>query len=159
MKRVYPHACGETRPAPGPVIVRPGLSPRMRGNRRAKPPRLSVMGSIPTHAGKPDPGLAHARRAGVYPHACGETLHDLHVHRQNRGLSPRMRGNLAENFAGRGEHGSIPTHAGKPYMTCTCDDKIGVYPHACGETLPAPGPGIVRPGLSPRMRGNLLENH
>ena len=80
-RRVYPRACGETAVVPiaRDRAVRGGLSPRMRGNprRKCRSARTSFdgRGSIPAHAGKPNP--AHHRPANravwVYPRACGET--------------------------------------------------------------------------------------
>ena len=51
--RVYPRACGGTKPYPMRHRMSAGLSPRMRGNliRRKKLP--CFRGSIPAHAGEP----------------------------------------------------------------------------------------------------------
>ena len=70
---VYPHACGETCYAQSLRPERSGLSPRMRGNHTLDARSLVLMGSIPTHAGKPGNGLRMVALYGVYPHACGET--------------------------------------------------------------------------------------
>ena len=51
-----------------------GLSPRVRGNRAARPALLHIRGSIPACAGEP---LHQKRRLlsyGVYPRVCGGTI-------------------------------------------------------------------------------------
>ena len=55
-----------------------------------------------------------------------------------------------------GQEGSIPAHAGEPRPPCLATPPSGVYPRACGGT-PAKSvlPWLSR-GLSPRMRGNRL---
>ena len=53
--RVYPRACGGTRPFDAPVSFRGGLSPRVRGNRRPRALQGSQRGSIPARAGEPWP--------------------------------------------------------------------------------------------------------
>ena len=151
---VYPHACGETiLPAPTRGI-RLGLSPRMRGNHNFGLGSVAGFGSIPTHAGKPRSSISYIIRTGVYPHACGETRLSLLRPEHEKGLSPRMRGNPLTRARPAVALGSIPTHAGKPVRHHPCSYLVGVYPHACGETVPFRIDGFRCAGLSPRMRGN-----
>ena len=68
-----------------------------------------------------------------------------------------MRGNLWAISPRARVSGSIPAHAGKPTDKIICGHILTVYPRACGETAG----GVLdrgRPGgLSPRMRGNLIQ--
>ena len=51
--RVYPRGCGETKPSKNAFASPAGLSPRVRGNRRAGRGQRYGQGSIPAGAGKP----------------------------------------------------------------------------------------------------------
>ena len=71
------------------------------------------------------------------------------------GLSPRVRGNLAEpSDAGRLD-GSIPACAGEPVIPFGHQDLFEVYPRVCGGTARDHRDHVVVQGLSPRVRGNL----
>ena len=90
------------------------------------------------------------------------------------GLSPRVRGNPAEDAAPAVKQGSIPARAGEPRLRCCLTVHRRVYPRACGGTGTAPAfedttEGLSRAcggtrrarshrspicGLSPRVRGN-----
>ena len=72
----------------------------------------------------------------------------------NRGLSPRGRGNPLRAYAKLALRRSIPAWAGKPDFTATLRQQEVVYPRVGGETsslAPFSGPSM---GLSPRGRGN-----
>ena len=69
-----------------------------------------------------------------------------------------MRGNRIQSESALGDTRSIPTHAGKPATMRDRSDQIGVYPHACGETLNPTVALLDLVGLSPRMRGNLRQD-
>ena len=73
---VYPRPCGETRQVC--LVLRSGfgLSPPMRGNLFPMPRLPTRMGSIPAHAGKPDPEPVFLDVNRVYPRPCGETSRD-----------------------------------------------------------------------------------
>ena len=70
---VYPRVCGGTTTAPAPRLHSPGLSPRVRGNRRPlslpRPPERS----IPACAGEPPLPAFTTRARNVYPRVCGGT--------------------------------------------------------------------------------------
>ena len=55
--RVYPRACGGTACVAMVQTLRRGLSPRMRGNQERVFREAVQPGSIPAHAGEPDPVL------------------------------------------------------------------------------------------------------
>ena len=137
---VYPHACGETAMRSGHVFQGPGLSPRVRGTCGKGPADQPGEGLSPRVRGKPCGASASSSLSRVYPHACGETARSARARRLVRGLSPRVRGNRGLASAGWTDLGSIPTRAGKPVMSSAPARKFRVYPHACGETLPATMP-------------------
>ena len=91
---VYPRACGGTSGRTAAPPFAPGLSPRVRGNRRQTAGMDGETGSIPARAGEP-PGPARSPcRARVYPRACGGTPATRLRTVTRTGLSPRVRGNL-----------------------------------------------------------------
>ena len=112
--KVYPHARGETRSHSGNSPVIQGLSPRTWGNRLPFQLTKAFSGSIPTHVGKPLLETVQRRRRWVYPHARGETLTGAFFRWPVLGLSPRTWGNLTDSGTKGQDHGSIPTHVGKP---------------------------------------------
>ena len=71
--RVYPRACGGTRPICPALPASKGLSPRMRGNRSSISSRSACSGSIPAHAGEPTRRRSAGSSPRVYPRACGGT--------------------------------------------------------------------------------------
>ena len=93
----------------------------------------------------------------------------------NSGLSPRVRGNLANGIVGDAGQGlsprvrgnpdrgqddvprtrSIPACAGEPPCRVTPRGCVTVYPRVCGGTASAVMSRYARIGLSPRVRGNL----
>ena len=75
---------------------------------------------------------------------------------EDKGLSPRMRGNQAGADAGQNRVGSIPAHAGEPCSATSPTRRVWVYPRACGGTLVLSAIALGVVGLSPRMRGNQL---
>ena len=90
----------------------------------------------------------------THPRACGGTAEDPETAEEQRGLSPRLRGNHQPDGVGVHGDGSIPAPAGEPSLRPPDPSPPGVYPRACGGTLFANASGISRWGLSPRLRGN-----
>ena len=152
--RVYPRVCGGT---PG-GLTNPhwghGLSPRVRGNRELNADLLRRIGSIPACAGEPTAAQSTFSAAEVYPRVCGGTQTRSFSISIERGLSPRVRGNLGCRGTGVLQSRSIPACAGEPRAACAPRLSNRVYPRVCGGTdLPDPlGAGYE--GLSPRVRGN-----
>ncbi len=70
------------------------------------------------------------------------------------GLSPRVRGNLLEESAGRANRGSIPACAGEPLEQVAANGSEAVYPRVCGGTHCGRRWRHCMRGLSPRVRGN-----
>ena len=92
---------------------------------------------------------------GVYPRACGGTAFRLQVFNKLAGLSPRLRGNVAEARAAGFYPGSIPALAGERKYHRPNAYLRGVYPRACGGTAFMQSLGWQCQGLSPRLRGNV----
>ena len=131
-----------------------GLSPRVRGNRDDPPRRAAEVGSIPAGAGEPRPCRSWSTARKVYPRGCGGTVVREIAARAIEGLSPRVRGNLAETYENDAWVRSIPAGAGEPIRTRLRTPPRRVYPRGCGGTFL---PALARRshvGLSPRVRGN-----
>ena len=152
--RVYPRECGETDAGGICSRRREGLSPRVRGNQRAKCAGCGSPGSIPASAGKPDAQDRCGDQAGVYPRECGETGRRWTTKLSMTGLSPRVRGNRLPQSIQRSSPGSIPASAGKPSTGSRLTGSSRVYPRECGETVVEEVGRLIHLGLSPRVRGN-----
>ena len=152
--RVYPRACGGTERGVGVIIVDPGLSPRVRGNRRADRMRPGRRGSIPARAGEPPPASARSAPGWVYPRACGGTNEAAADPDGGMGLSPRVRGNHNSESDRVRSCGSIPARAGEPKTNLHRTQLPRVYPRACGGTAVRNPQPEAELGLSPRVRGN-----
>ena len=154
MPAVYPRVCGGTQRQRTHRRRRSGLSPRMRGNRGARPPYGWILGSIPAYAGEPYAGIGVSSRYQVYPRVCGGTRPHSRPTWRNCGLSPRMRGNPGLGAGGRAPYRSIPAYAGEPLSYRQKCENSAVYPRVCGGTLQDEPQFFSPRGLSPRMRGN-----
>ncbi len=73
-----------------------------------------------------------------------------------RGLSPRVRGNPVAFPPSRRRRRSIPACAGEPPGLPCEGVHTRVYPRVCGGTRLAVSSTVGFPGLSPRVRGNLV---
>ena len=71
-----------------------------------------------------------------------------------RGLSPRVRGNLVQDFHEDLLLRSIPACAGEPHGLRASQRLFPVYPRVCGGTLSPRCDSCQPVGLSPRVRGN-----
>ena len=152
--RVYPRAGGGTAVSTAPSEMTKGLSPRRRGNLDGPCIGRRPMGSIPAQAGEPRSSCRRGRRAGVYPRAGGGTLGTFVSSANQRGLSPRRRGNPRAERPPCPRAWSIPAQAGEPLAPEQMLVRIRVYPRAGGGTCCATDPSIATQGLSPRRRGN-----
>ena len=172
--RVYPRVCGGTQAHPVIPALTTGLSPRVRGNQEIlavvaqRPGSIPAcageplprglqrheQGSIPACAGEPGPRPTPTGRPWVYPRVCGGTLLTLLRVADDKGLSPRVRGNLVLRIAAIEPPGSIPACAGEPLIGSAIDHDPAVYPRVCGGTVLRLSRTFVEAGLSPRVRGN-----
>ena len=73
LRTVYPRGCGGTRSSRNSSRRSAGLSPRVRGNRRARSRAWPRSGSIPAGAGEPTSSRRSCIHARVYPRGCGGT--------------------------------------------------------------------------------------
>ena len=151
---VYPRVCGGTVSGTRGLCCRPGLSPRMRGNRYATRRRSRSRRSIPAYAGEPIVDLNEILLVRVYPRVCGGTEGLAPRRLAVWGLSPRMRGNLLAEHQGELLDGSIPAYAGEPNKLHGKGQRQKVYPRVCGGTPTRVSRTGAGEGLSPRMRGN-----
>ena len=152
--RVYPRVCGGTPAGLSRGIPAKGLSPRVRGNRMTLYISRQSPGSIPACAGEPGSGPYISPRPAVYPRVCGGTNAGLDDVQDVGGLSPRVRGNLAPQYAYVRSRGSIPACAGEPGNCRKLVDAVTVYPRVCGGTSEVSLVSQQNAGLSPRVRGN-----
>ena len=114
-------------------------------------------GSIPACAGEPSCPLRGATLSGVYPRVCGGTAARSRNDTIFEGLSPRVRGNPYRAVQPNNKKRSIPACAGEPEDEIVSIVVEWVYPRVCGGT-PVDGVALLPPGgLSPRVRGNLLQ--
>ena len=171
---VYPRVCGGTATSSRTTSPSTGLSPRVRGNPYWSHNRGRCRRSIPACAGEPETNVLKVMENAVYPRVCGGTGRGPSRRSEEKGLSPRVRGNPPPaGRAGLGD-GSIPACAGEPRCPRSLSRPCGVYPACAGEpVLPSivESPATVYPrvcggtsdrdpdraeqiGLSPRVRGN-----
>ena len=156
--KVYPRVGGETMTSADPVTNPGGLSPRGRGNRLAMEPRVDYVRSIPAWAGKPKGLTKSSGSTRVYPRVGGETTSTTGPLSRSTGLSPRGRGNPSGASGSHTAMRSIPAWAGKPVAPGHAAGTGWVYPRVGGETLRRRPCHPRLRGLSPRGRGNLLDN-
>ena len=131
---VYPRVCGGTCWMRGRDWARGGLSPRVRGNPLSQIRDGQRGGSIPACAGEPTGRSQTVPTTRVYPRVCGGT-YGLHaVALMMPGLSPRVRGNLADLLQRCHNVGSIPACAGEPIDGKAPIFTTAVYPRVCGGT-------------------------
>jgi len=155
-RRVYPRVCGGADPRREEILMKSGLSPRVRGSPRDQAIRVIRQRSIPACAGEPQADGKPATALGVYPRVCGGALSDSSGHLNHSGLSPRVRGSrLLVVGKGLGQ-GSIPACAGEPRRIARMAACSWVYPRVCGGAGAPFSFRIMNSGLSPRVRGSLL---
>ena len=93
----------------------------------------------------------------VYPRVCGGTRSCFQPRTVSMGLSPRVRGNPIDGELVALHDGSIPACAGEPPYRILPLRRIPVYPRVCGGTCADDSDVGIAYGLSPRVRGNLLQ--
>ena len=151
---VYPRVCGGTSSFTIEDGTVNGLSPRVRGNPRARSVGRLAQGSIPACAGEPARRGSSASSRAVYPRVCGGTPCPAHGGERPNGLSPRVRGNPLRLWLRGLSLRSIPACAGEPAPRAPPGLRTSVYPRVCGGTSTCVWPVCANSGLSPRVRGN-----
>ena len=157
MQWVYPRVGGGTLEGLVGTITRSGLSPRGRGNLLHGGHVPSCVGSIPAWAGEPVSSGKQGLDGRVYPRVGGGTLAPLDVLLHRDGLSPRGRGNRGTQTTVVNPQRSIPAWAGEPYRTFPHHQPQTIYPRVGGGTAGAGADSPPPGGLSPRGRGNPLQ--
>ena len=85
---------------------------------------------------------------------CGGTQVGVAKIRRNKGLSPRVRGNLPIGVAWTCRRRTIPACAGEPVYGRRVLEGTADYPRVCGGTESEADKILDAAGLSPRVRGN-----
>ena len=135
-----------------------GLSPRVRGNRNRGGSAFPLPRSIPAGAGEPRSRYQGRLVTGVYPRGCGGTQPLPVMRRPVIGLSPRVRGNPFVAGGDPRHPRSIPAGAGEPSPRPPVAGRCRVYPRGCGGTHHHLRRLRPRVGLSPRVRGNRVQD-
>ncbi len=94
----------------------------------------------------------------VYPRRCGGTALVVATVANGQGLSPQVRGNPGRGGGRPGRRGSIPAGAGEPHPGVHMTTSQRVYPRRCGGTTARRAGRSGVSGLSPQVRGNLLQS-
>ena len=155
---VYPRVYGETTSRSSPWLRPKGLSPRVRGNRGSRTHPAARLRSIPACTGKPTCVRRSEWQRPVYPRVYGETCAAQVRYAAGEGLSPRVRGNRWRGGLLCSAKRSIPACTGKPGTGGTVQIACEVYPRVYGETNDYLSTTLTTTGLSPRVRGNLLDS-
>ncbi len=135
-----------------------GLSPRGRGNPSPPDEQGRQPWSIPAWAGEPGVSDSSSSDSSVYPRVGGGTLRIDGLSRPQDGLSPRGRGNPGFVVARMYGLRSIPAWAGEPRQRPQVACRSGVYPRVGGGTSVECSPMTSFSGLSPRGRGNQIDD-
>ena len=93
----------------------------------------------------------------VYPRVCGGTAARRSASLPIRGLSPRVRGHHHPARCRHSRSRSIPACAGAPSAPRHQRSEVRVYPRVCGGTSMLAGHTDTSAGLSPRVRGHLVD--
>ena len=151
--RVYPRVCGGSKERRTIAGILRGLSPRVRGIPTRVSAPASVSRSIPACAGDPVRRSLQATQGVVYPRVCGGSYAIIVNGERVGGLSPRVRGILAQRLNRLKSRRSIPACAGDPRRSQHGVLSARVYPRVCGGSQPKGQTGMDIKGLSPRVRG------
>ena len=155
---VYPRPRGGATSESHATPMESGLSPPTRGS----PPRGShddhPPRSIPAHAGEPQPPASPPTVVRVYPRPRGGAGKRRRENMAREGLSPPTRGSHTTVETAISGLGSIPAHAGEPWLGASLATQRAVYPRPRGGA-PLEPRGMSAPyGLSPPTRGSHLHS-
>ncbi len=140
------------------VQARSGSSPRVRGTRQHAEQVGPELRFIPARAGNAWTRCWALVAEPVHPRACGERLLGPGTAEMHTGSSPRVRGTLATEVAGRQMVRFIPARAGNASTSPRAPAAVPVHPRACGERCTAKTGVFLRFGSSPRVRGTLARH-
>ncbi len=134
-----------------------GLSPCVRGYQRFGKVAEDDCGSIPVCTGLPSPSTCLSSVPRVYPRVYGATLMYSSISLGLMGLSPCVRGYPRGVDHGAKLLGSIPVCTGLPRSTSASQTSGRVYPRVYGATSWSGRPCCPAGGLSPCVRGYLVD--
>ena len=154
----YPRTCGGANRAPGWRKSCRGLSPHLRGSRRANQSVLAGRGPIPAPAGEPCPSRPTRSSWRAYPRTCGGASDLFPLKPGIPGLSPHLRGSPITPRPCPPAGGPIPAPAGEPQQDVRQQPRQGAYPRTCGGAVKRWVDPASIGGLSPHLRGSLLED-
>ena len=154
--RVYPRVCGAAITLSLSSTAWSGLSPRVRGSRVTALDRVNRIRSIPACAGQPAGIDVLVCEHKVYPRVCGAAAFTSTFQQAIEGLSPRVRGSLAQAQGSTVRGRSIPACAGQPGAGSRINGSRKVYPRVCGAAGQTTSVRRLPDGLSPRVRGSRL---
>ena len=150
---VHPHACGEYARRAGNCAKPLGSPPRVWGIPTAPlPPRRNGR-FTPTRVGNTRMQLSPRQVTTVHPHACGEYESSPVSVPALRGSPPRVWGILFGFIPRLPVRRFTPTRVGNTSNSCAFLAAMSVHPHACGEYLQRPAPGVDQGGSPPRVWG------
>ena len=89
---------------------------------------------------------------------CGATRPARALEKPPWGLSPRVRGNQLRHCPAPSVNGPIPACAGQPWVNWDSMLGLGAYPRVCGATAAQRIQNFRALGLSPRVRGNHVQD-
>ena len=154
---VYPRVYGERAQLALEVGAGSGLSPRIRGTAAAFDSGVRDQRFIPAYTGNglmfTQPRLA----TSVYPRVYGERPPPLPSMQATTGLSPRIRGTADRLVVGIDPDRFIPAYTGNGFRRCLVRWGGAVYPRVYGERASKCRTSSTVTGLSPRIRGTVLQ--
>ena len=130
----------------------------MRGNLTEVVYQVGCFRTIPACAGEPCRELCCIKYLTDYPRVCGGTKSMSTSSASFKGLSPRVRGNRDSKCRLHSIPRTIPACAGEPTYSLTDLRNEMDYPRVCGGTLCVFHSFWKYYGLSPRVRGNQIQN-
>ena len=131
--RDHPHACGDKLKPPWKPVQVEGSSPRVWGQGQCSCRRRYGHRIIPTRVGTSLTSMSVPRVQRDHPHACGDKYRWPSDRSCGTGSSPRVWGQVRDEFAQQERRRIIPTRVGTRALQ---DFPIKVtrdHPHACGD--------------------------
>ena len=133
--------------------ARGGSSPLTRGKLFPFQSENSLIGLIPTHAGKTELDRGAVVDTWAHPHSRGENGRRRFAPGTPVGSSPLTRGKHRPTLPCLARYGLIPTHAGKTYTVPPTYLGLPAHPHSRGENSNNAATTCRVPGSSPLTRG------
>ncbi len=129
---VHPRSRGAARGVPCQYVAARGPSPLTRGSQAEPHAAADSTGSIPAHAGQPEPAPPLSASGRVHPRSRGAAHFPAHGTYVEPGPSPLTRGSHRSRSPPRARGGSIPAHAGQPRWAAGQRRPAWVHPRSRG---------------------------